>query len=126
MLGMDQVHGIRHKVLVEEQSIRRVAREMGVSRNTVRKYLQVSEPARQESGPRKRPVLEAVAARHDPSSLPRSAATARARIVSAKLRPRLRLPAGFSTRWTAMAKTVSRSAEVNWAKTWPKASCSHR
>jgi len=65
MLRMDQVHVIRHKVLVEEQSIRRVAREMGVSHNTVRKYLQVGEPARQESGPRKRPVLEAVAARID-------------------------------------------------------------
>jgi hypothetical protein len=126
MLRVDQVHGSRHKVLVEEQSIRRVAREMGVSCDTVRKDLQVNEPARQESGPRKRPVLQAVAARHDPSSLPRSAATARARIVSAELRPRLCLPDGFSTRWAAMAKSISRSTEVNWAKTWPKASCSHR
>ena len=32
---MDQVHVIRHKVLVEGLSARRVAREMGVSRNTV-------------------------------------------------------------------------------------------
>ena len=48
MLRMDQVHVIRHKVLVEGLSIRRVAREMGVSRNTVRKYLKVSEPGRRE------------------------------------------------------------------------------
>lgn len=64
MLRMDQVHVIRHKVLAEGVSIRRVAREMGVSRNTVRKYLQVSEPARRpESKPRARPVLERVAPR---------------------------------------------------------------
>lgn len=65
MLRMDQVHVIRHKVLVERLSIRRVAREMGVSRNTVRKYLQVSEPVRREKGPRARPVLERVAPRID-------------------------------------------------------------
>jgi hypothetical protein len=51
MLGMDQVHVIRHKVLVEGGSIRGVARQMGVSRNTVRKYLGLSEPVRQECGP---------------------------------------------------------------------------
>lgn len=65
MLRMDQVHVIRHKVLVEGLAIRRVAREMGVSRNTVRKYLQVSEPVRREKGPRARPVLEKVAPRID-------------------------------------------------------------
>ena len=63
MLGMEQVHVIRHKVLVEGQSIRRVAREMGVSRNTVRKYLGQSEPARREGTPRGRPVWERVWAR---------------------------------------------------------------
>ena len=56
MLGMEQVHVIRHKVMVEGQSIRRVAREMGVSRNTVRKYLGQSEPRRRELKPRGRPV----------------------------------------------------------------------
>ncbi len=44
---MDQVHVIRHKVLVEKVPARKVAREMGVSRNTVRRYVegapQVSE-----------------------------------------------------------------------------------
>lgn len=63
MLRMDQVHVIRHKVLVEGQSGRSVARQMGVSRNTVRKYLQVSAPVRRESGARARPVLEAVSSR---------------------------------------------------------------
>jgi hypothetical protein len=39
MLQMDQVHVVGHKVLVEDQPIRRVAREMGIARNTVREYL---------------------------------------------------------------------------------------
>src|SRR6266567_2968767 len=46
MLRMDQVHVVRHKVLVEEQSVRRVARELGLSRNTINKYLRQSEPVR--------------------------------------------------------------------------------
>lgn len=63
MLRMDQVHVIRHKVLVEGQSSREVARQLGVSRNTVRKYLSVSAPVRRESRARPQPVLEAVRAR---------------------------------------------------------------
>jgi transposase len=60
---MDQVHVIRHKVLIEGRSRRSVSREMGVSRNTVRKYLQVSAPRRVESQARARPVLDQVAPR---------------------------------------------------------------
>ncbi len=60
---MDQVRVIRHKVLVEGRSIRSVSREMGFSRNTVRKYLRVSEPKRVENGPRARPVLDEVGPR---------------------------------------------------------------
>ena len=65
MLRMEQVHVIRHKVLIEGQSQRRVAREMGLSRNTVKKYLEVSEPKRLELNPRSRPVLEEVKPRMD-------------------------------------------------------------
>ena len=36
---MDQVHVIRHKVLVEGRSARQVAQELRISRRTVRKYL---------------------------------------------------------------------------------------
>jgi transposase len=60
---MDQVHVIRHKVLVEGRSQREVARELGLSRNTVAKYLEQAEPRRVESQPRARPVLERVSAR---------------------------------------------------------------
>ena len=52
MLRMDRVHVIRHKVLVEGASIRRVARELGVSRQGVRKYLETAEPVRRGGGPR--------------------------------------------------------------------------
>ena len=57
VLPMDQVHAVRHKVLVEGVSVRRVAREVGVSRNTVRRYLDLPEPV---YGPRQaqpRPVM---------------------------------------------------------------------
>ena len=60
---MDQVHVIRHKVLVEKQGVRRVAREMGVSRNTVKRYLKVAQPVRLETVPRGRPKFAKVAPR---------------------------------------------------------------
>jgi len=63
MLRMDQVHVIRHKVLVEKRSVRAVAREMGVSRNTVRRYLERPTPRYGPREPPKRPVWEAVRAR---------------------------------------------------------------
>jgi len=37
VLKVDQVHVIRHKVLVERRSARKVAKELGISRRTVRK-----------------------------------------------------------------------------------------
>src|SRR5919106_1007061 len=60
MLRMDQVHVIRHKVLVEGRSQRQVAKEFGISRVTVRKYVEESAPVRKETGPRARPVWEKV------------------------------------------------------------------
>ena len=64
MLRMDQVHVIRHKHFVEGVGVRRIAREMGLSRNTVRKYLVgEGEAARKECGPRPSPVREGAAGR---------------------------------------------------------------
>ncbi|HLG54061.1 MAG TPA: IS21 family transposase [Vicinamibacterales bacterium] len=62
---MDQVHVIRHKVLVDGRSQRQVAKEFGISRVTVRKYVEEAVPIRKESAPRARPVWEKVSARVD-------------------------------------------------------------
>ena len=56
MLRVDQVHVIRHKVLVEGRSQRQVAKEFGISRVTVRKYVEEAVPVRKETEPRARPV----------------------------------------------------------------------
>jgi transposase len=65
MLRMDQVHVIRHKVLLEGKSVRSVAREMGVSRNTVAKYLKSPEPTRRRVTRKQKraPVMEMAAPR---------------------------------------------------------------
>lgn len=57
---MEQAHVIRHKHYSEGQSVRRIAREMGLHRWTVRKYLEESVPQRVEVAPRGRPVMGAI------------------------------------------------------------------
>jgi hypothetical protein len=56
---MSQVGVMRHKVLVERQKIRRVARELGVSRNRVKLYGALATPPRVERTGRKHPVRNA-------------------------------------------------------------------
>ena len=66
MLGMDRVYVIRHKWNDEGLSIRQIARDLGVSRNTVRKYVgDGGEPRRRASPQRPRPVLDGVRERID-------------------------------------------------------------
>ena len=61
MLRVDQVHVVRHKVLVEGRSVRSVAREMGISRNPVDRYVgELATPRRVEKARRPRPVWERV------------------------------------------------------------------
>lgn len=62
MLEVSQVHVIRHKVLVDEKSIRQVAKEMGLSRNTVRKYVREGrDGSPRERKPRVAPAREQIA-----------------------------------------------------------------
>src|SRR4051812_13020165 len=64
MLRMDQVHVVRHQVLVEGRTQRAVARELGLSRTTVGKYVDQAAPVRKApAAPRPRPVWDAVADR---------------------------------------------------------------
>jgi transposase len=65
MLSMQTVHIVRHKVLVEGVSVQQVARELGLSRTTIYKYLEVSTPGRVEATPRRHSVLEAISPRID-------------------------------------------------------------
>ncbi len=62
---MEKVHVIRHLYRHEKLSERAIARRLGIHRDTVRKYLRVSEPVRVESHPRRQPVLEVVGPRID-------------------------------------------------------------
>ena len=57
---MDQVYVVRHKVLVEGKSHRETARELGISRNTVKRYVDGAEPGARKPAERERPVLEKV------------------------------------------------------------------
>ena len=59
MLGVEDIDALRRKVLVEGKSQRQVAWEMGLARDTVRRYLTtpVPEPRKRE---RSCPVLEEV------------------------------------------------------------------
>jgi transposase len=74
---MDQVHVVRHKVRVERVPVRRVARELGISRNTIRRYLKDETPI----GERR--------------------AAARPKPVAAAVLPRLEVLLEESSRWTA-------------------------
>ena len=59
---------VRFSITIRQQpNVRRrqAAREMGISRNTVRRYLTLPEPVRVEREPRRKPVLERVQPRLD-------------------------------------------------------------
>jgi len=63
MLEMDQVLVVRHKVLVEKRSRRSVAREHGISRNTVKRYVLGAPVGVRKAAVRERPVHDKIAAR---------------------------------------------------------------
>lgn len=60
---MELVHVVRHKVLVEGKSVRSVAKETGLHRKTIRRYVRGAEPRKRQPVPRARPVHDAVESR---------------------------------------------------------------
>jgi transposase len=60
---MDQVYVLKHKVLVEGLSRRQVARELSISRNTVRRYVEGAEPGVRKEVKRPSPVADKVKSR---------------------------------------------------------------
>lgn len=90
MRSMQTVHIIRHKVLVEGLSVKQVARDLGCSRTTVYKYLDVPTPSRVEATPRRHPVLDVVAARIDTLVTEwQSRTTAKQRLTAARIHRQL-------------------------------------
>jgi transposase len=65
MLKMDQVIVVRHKVLVEKRSVRSVAKEHGLSRNTVKRYVEGATIGVRKTPARARPLRDALAPRID-------------------------------------------------------------
>jgi predicted transcriptional regulator len=86
MRSMQTVHIIHHTVLVEGLRVRQVARELGLSRTTVYKYLDMPTPSRVEAIARRHPVLDVVAARIE-TLVPecQSRTTAKQRLTAARL-----------------------------------------
>lgn len=117
MLKVGQVHVIRRKVFIEGRSIRQVAREMQITRNTVRKYLAQSEPKRVESQPRERPVLEKVKSRIDEllnAWAPRT--TAKQRITGSRIHEQLLLE-GYNVGITTVRDSIVHILFFNNANT---------
>ncbi len=116
MLRMDQVHVIRHKVLVEGLSRRHVAEELHVSRNTVRKYLGESEPKRKKHKGRGSPKTDEVGPRIDALLDEwKDRTTAKQRITGTRLHQELLkegYDVGVSTVRTYYAELRRKSAEV--------------
>ncbi len=114
---MDQVHVIRHKVLIEGVSIREVAREMGVSRNTVRKYLRESEPVRKCLVSRGKPVMEDVEGRiEELLSEWATRTTAKQRVTGTRLHREL-IQEGFAVGQTTV-RAVLRKRRLHKAETF--------
>jgi len=62
---MDQVQTIRYLVVKERRSIRSVAKEFGIGRNAIRRYIRGAEVGKRKKGHRPAPVLNKVRTRID-------------------------------------------------------------
>lgn len=116
MLKMDLVHVIRHKLHTEGLSERAVARQLGLSRNTVAKYREVAEPVRREVRPRPCPVRERVRRRVTELLDEWSARTTRKQRVTGSLLHRRLVEEGYAVGKTSVYECLRehrrQSAEV--------------
>ena len=111
MLRMEDVYLIRHKVMIDGESQRSVAKQLGKSRNTVSKYLKVSAPAAKTRKPKPRPVFAKVQARLDELLEEWSGrVTQKQRITASRLRAQL-LSEGF---------TVGATLVQNYFREWKR------
>jgi len=98
-------------VLVEGRSQRQVAKEFGISRLTVRKYVAEAAPRRKETGPRARPVWDKVGARIE------ALLTASAQWTGGKQRlTATRLHALLVAEGHAVGVTVVKDAVAEWKR----------
>lgn len=127
MLRMDQVHVVRHKVLIEKQSQRQVARDLGLSRNTVAKYLSIPEPVRQVVNPRSAPLrLKAASRIEELVEEWRDRTTPKQRITGSRLHRQLLeegLQVGKTTVYEILRERRLRRAEVFIPLFYPPADC---
>lgn len=116
MLRMTQVHVVRHKVLSEGRSQREVAEQMGLSRNTVAKYVGATIPERSAYPQRSKPVSDVVTPRLDALIDEWSSRTTRKqRITASRLLRQLReegFKVGLTTVSDYLREKRRRSAEV--------------
>lgn len=116
MLRMDQIHVVRHKVLVEGCGVREASRALGLHRATIRKYLRDPVPGRGDSAPRPRPVREAAERRiAEIVEAWSSRTTRKQRLTGTRLHRQLRaegLVVGATTVRAVLREHRRRSAEV--------------
>lgn len=108
MLKMDLVYIIRHKLYTEGKSQRAVAKELGLSRNTIRKYAKQSMPSGEgkREGRRRARVLEEVSGRMDELLEEWEGRTTRKQRITGTLLHRRLLEEGYEVGITTVRKYV--------------------